>query len=380
VVQASARGHGAQYVAPGKKSRGNRTDVRVSHSGRDVVVAALAGCDARQAAPPEVDLGVSHAERLHHAIESRFAGTRGELIGEVVHAEIPVDGTWYRARLEMQPFASVTVALPCTDGFELTLRWNDRWANGDGAPRAASFDDSFLVETNDFALAGVWLDHQARSGLLASRYVSALRPERQTALLLRDARWVHQVSNDEVSARRPDVERSSERMADMLMASLLLASRPVRWAHAFSQVATALGGRSATRVEVGGKPALRVRRHGVDINVHVVRRLGPADPGRLRTVISAHRLGSGGETLSLISEGLPRAAWPPPADPSTGTLYIDDRAAALLDAARPSATTVRPHDVEIAFDGALIDRERLGAAVELAAWWACDAHAQGPYR
>ena len=317
---------------------------------------------------------------LPDAIEQRFAGSRGERVGEVVHAQIPIDGAWYRARLEMQPAASVIVALPCTDGFELTLRWNDRWANGDGAPRAASFDDSFLVETNDFALAGVWLDHDVRSGLLASRYVSSPRPLRQTALLLRDARWVHQVSNDEVSARRPDRELSSDRMADMLMASLLLASRPVRWAHAFSSVALALGGRSAARVEVGGKPALRVRRNSVDVNVNVVRRLGPGDPGRLRTVISAHRLGSGGETLSLISEGLPRAAWPPPADPSTGTLYIDRRAAELLDAARPSSTTVRPHDVEIAFDGALTDRHRMGAAVELAAWWACDAHAQGPYR
>ena len=319
-------------------------------------------------------------QALHDAIEQRFAGSRGELVGEVVHADIPIDGVWYRARLAMHPIASVVVALPCTDGFELTLRWNDRCANGDGAPRAASFDDSFLVETNDFALAGVWLDHDVRSGLLASRYVSSPRAERKTALLLRDARWVHQVSNDEVYARRPDAERSGDRMADMLMASLLLASRPVRWARAFSRVAGALGGRSAARVEVGGKPALRVRRHSVDVNVNIVRRLGPGDPGRLRTVISAHRLGSGGETLSLISEGLPRAAWPPPAAPSHGTLYIDSHAAKLLDVARPSSTTVRPHDVEIAFDGALTDRDRMGAAIDLAAWWACDAHASGPYR
>ena len=301
-------------------------------------------------------------------------------MGEVVHADVPIDGAWYRARLAMQPSASVVVALPSTDGFELTLRWNDRWANGDGAPRAASFDDSFLVETNDFALAGVWLDHDARSGLLASRYVSSLRPERKTAVLLRDARWVHQVSNDEVYARRTDPEWSEHRMADMLMASLQLASRPVRWARAFGRVAAALGARSATRIEVGGKPALRVRRNSVDINVHLVRRLGPSDPGRLRTVVSAHRIGSGGETLSLISEGLPRAAWPPPADPSTGTLYIDPRAADLLDVARPSSTIVRPHDVEIAFDGALADRDRIGAAIELAAWWASDSRATGPYR
>ncbi|TMQ05646.1 MAG: hypothetical protein E6J90_48340 [Deltaproteobacteria bacterium] len=317
---------------------------------------------------------------LYRALERRFAGARGELIGEVVHAEIPIDGAWYRARLAMQPVASVVVGLPCTDGFELTLRWNDRWINGDGAPRAASFDDSFLVETNDLALAGVWLDHDVRSGLLASRYVSGHRAQGKTALLLRDARWVHQVSNDEVAARRPDAEPSEDRMGDMLTASLLLASRPVRWARAFSRIALALGGRPSARIEVGGKPVLRVHRHDVDVNVHIVRRLGPGDPGRLRTLISAHRIASSGETLSLISEGLPRAAWPPPADPSTGTLSIDPHAAALLDAARPSSTVVRSHDVEIAFDGALTDRDRIGAAIELAAWWACDSRALGPYR
>jgi len=321
---------------------------------------------------------VSHA--LLHALERRFIGARTELVGDVVHAEIPIDGVWYRARLAMQPVASVVVTLPCTDGFELTLRWNDRWANGDGAPRAPSFDDSFLVETNDLALAGVWLDHVVRAGLLASRYVVRHRAPRQTAVMLRDARWVHEVSNDEVSARRPDAERSGDRMADMLLVSLLLASRPVRWARAFSRVATALGGRSATRIEVGGKPVLRVRRHGVDVNVNIVRRLGPGDPGRLRTVISAHRLGSSGETLSLIAPGLPRAAWPPAVEPGIGTLHIDQRAARLLDAARPSATTVRSHDVELSFDGALADRDRMGAAIELAAAWACNSHAEGPYR
>jgi hypothetical protein len=314
---------------------------------------------------------------LYQAIEQRFAGATWGQRGALV---IPIDGAWYRARLAMQPIASVVVELPCTDGFELTLRWNDRWANGDGAPRASSFDDSFLVETNDLALAGVWLDHDVRSGLLASRYVSSQLAERDTALLLRDARWTHQVYNDEVSAIRAGAEPSEHRMGDMLAVSLLLASRPVRWARALGRVATALGGRSAERIEVGGRPALHIRRHGVDVQLRIVRRLGPADPGRLRTVIGAHRVASGGETLSLISEGLPRAAWPPPADPSSGTLYIDPRAAALLDAARPSSTIVRPHDVEIAFDGALADRDRLGAAIELAAHWACDARAMGPYR
>jgi hypothetical protein len=316
---------------------------------------------------------------LCSVIDTRFEGTRSELRGRSVHAHVTVDGVVYRARLEMGPSAHVAVALPCTDGFELTLKWNDRWAN-DGFPRAASFDDSFLVETNDLALAGVWLDHEARSGLLASRYVGLAQSERKTALLFRDGTWVHEVSNDEVSARRRDGEQSEERMADMLMASLMLASRPVRWAKAFATVGRSLGGEPATRIEVGGKPALRVRRGSVDVHVRVVRRLGPGDPGRLRTIISAHRHGSGGETLSLISEGLPRSAWPPPADPSGGTLSIDTRAAMLLDVARPGTATVRLHDVEIAFDGALADRDRLGAAIELAAWWAADSRAIGPYR
>jgi len=318
---------------------------------------------------------------LHDAIAHRFAGARIELVRDALHVEVQIEDAWYRARLVMQPSASVVVGLATTDGFELALRWNDRWIYDDGAPRAPSFDDSFLVETNDVALAGVWLDHDVRSALLASRYVSSQRASRSTALLLRDGRWVHQVSSDEVSARRPDAEPSEDRMTDMLAASLALAARPVRWARAFSQVAGPLGGQAATRIEVGGRPALRVRRREVDVNVHVVRRLGPGDPGRLRTVVSAHRIASGGATLALISEGLPRAAWPLPSDPAEGSaLHIDLHAANLLDAARPSATTVRPHDVEIAFDGALADRERLGAAIELAAWWAREAPTTGPYR
>jgi hypothetical protein len=169
-------------------------------------------------------------------------------------------------------------------------------------------------------------------------------------------------------------------MADMLHASLALAHRPVRWARAFEAVGRAVGGTPASRIEIGGKPALRVRRGMVDVVVHLVRRLGPGDPGRLRTIASAHRRGSSGETLSLIADGLPRAAWPPPTEPSRGPLRIDARAGALLDAAQPSTTTVRPHDVEIAFDGALADPARLGAAIELAAHWAAGNGESGPYR
>ena len=79
-------------------------------------------------------------------------------------------------------------------------------------------------------------------------------------------------------------------------------------------------------------------------------------------------------------DDLPRAAWPPPPGASGGRLRIDPHAGGLVDAARPSAITVRRHDVELAFDGAIADRDRIGAAIELAAWWACDRRELGPYR
>jgi hypothetical protein len=326
---------------------------------------------------------------LAHLIDLRFEGARSVAEGERVQSQIPFEGLVYRARLESAPHARVSVALPCTDGFELTLRWNDRWAN-DKTPRSHTFDDSFLVETNDLALASVWLDREVRDALLASRYVSGKHASRETAVLIRDGSWVHEVSNDEVSARhradgysvdRPNGERpNNERITDILLASLLLASRPARWAKSFASTGRALGGEPALRVEVGGKPLLKVRRAGLEVVVRVVRRLGPGDPGRLRTIVSAHRHGSSGETLSLISDNLPRSAWPPPADPSGGTMTIDRRAAMLIDAAQPSSTMVRAHDVEIAFDGARIERDRLGAAIELAAYWASNARAAGPYR
>jgi len=318
-------------------------------------------------------------EPLRLAIDQRFGGARARVVGSRVDAEVALDGVWYRARLEMAPQARVAVALPCTDGFELAVKWNDRWAN-DGEPRAATFDDSFLVETNDLVLASVWLDQDSRDGLLASRYVAGPNRRSKTAVLFRDGGWTHEVASDEVSASRRDGEASEARMADMLMASLVLASRPARWARTFAAVARTVGGEAAERVEIGGKPALRVRRRAADVLVHVVRRLGPGDPGRLRTMVGAHRHGSSGETLSLIAEGLPRAAWPPAPTSGGGTLSIDPRAAQLLDAARPSAVNVRPHDVEIAFDGALTEPARLGTAIELAAHWATSGTAASPYR
>ena len=313
---------------------------------------------------------------LASTIERRFEGARCHAEGMVVRTEIPIGGVVYRARVAMAPIGRVAVQVPHTDGFDLALAWTDR-SNTD--PRPPRFDDSYLVETNDVALASAWLDFDARTALLASRYVSAPNP-RNTAVLLRDGTWSHELKAGEITARRLEAEPSSERIADMLAASLALAARPARWAQWFAKLARVIGGEASSRVEIGGKPVLRVRRGAVDVTVRVLRRLDPDEHGRLRTLIGARRLGSSGDTLTLISDDLPRAAWPPPNVHGAPRLRIEDQASNLLDAARPSTSIVRPHDIEITFDGAVTDANRLGAAIELAARWADDSAPVGPYR
>ena len=62
-------------------------------------------------------------------------------------------------------------------------------------------------------------------------------------------------------------------------------------------------------------------------------------------------------------------------------LRVDERAARLLDYMQASAAMVRAHDVEIAFDGLMLDGRRLATAVDLAAHWAVDGALEtGPYR
>lgn len=298
--------------------------------------------------------------------------------GHGVRAEVTLDGTVYRTRAQMTPIGHVSVQLPSTDGFELALSWTDRAVS---TPRASAFDDSCLVETNDVALAQMWLDREAQAALLASRYVSGTpQPMRDTVPMLRDGGWHHALCDDQVIASRSEPEHSAERIVDLLATSLALATRPVRWARWFSPLATAVGGETIGRVELGGRPVLRVRRGGADVSVRLLRRLGPADPGRLRMVVGAHRLGSSGETLTLIADDLPRSAWPPANELGASTLRIDTRARSLLDAARPSTTIVRRHDVEITFDGAFADADRLGAAIQLAAHWSAETAHDGPYR
>jgi hypothetical protein len=313
-------------------------------------------------------------EALASAIEARYPDASCAFDASGVSADVTLDDARYRARV--QP-SLISVELPTTDGFDLGLRWTDR----DAGSMASAFDDSCLVETNDVSLASMWLDRDAQAALLASRYTSGT-PEalRTTVPLLRDGTWHHAVRGDHVIASRDVAEESAERLVDLLAATLTLAARPVRWARWFVPIGKALGGEVAPRVELGGRPVLRFRRGGTDITVRLLRRLGPDDPGRFRTLVGAHRVASAGETLTLIADDLPRVAWPPANDLGASSLRIDMHARGLLDAARPSTTIVRRHDVEVMFDGVFSDANRLAAAIQLAAYWATDHSHEGPYR
>lgn len=330
---------------------------------------------------PQATLGAVQRDALSpplaSAIVARFpyASCTPEFDGWRV--DLDHDGVTYRARAEMSPVGRVSVQGPSTDGFELALSWTDRNVGTLGS----AFDDSCLVQTNDVSLASVWLDREAQAALLASRYMSGPPDaKRRTAPMMRDGAWHHELRGDQVIAQRAEPEPSTERIGDLLATCLALATRPVRWARWFRPLAKALGGEAIPRVEVGGRPVLRVRRGAADVTVRMLRRLGPGDPGRLRTVVGAHRIGSGGETLTLISDDLPRSAWPPIDEQAPSIVQIDAHARRLLEAARPSTTIVRRHDIEITFDGAFADHERLGAAIQLAAYWAVDHTQLGPYR
>jgi hypothetical protein len=314
------------------------------------------------------------SEALASAIEQRYPDTTHAIDIAGVTAELSHDGETFRARIEP---ATISIELPATDGFDLALRWTDRGAGS----LASSFDDSCYVETNDVALASMWLDRDAQAALLASRYTSGI-PEarRNTAPLLRDGTWQHAIRSDHVIASRDIAEDSVDRIVEVLGASLALAGRPARWARWFQPLGKALGCEVAGRIELGGRPVLRQRRGGTEVTVRLLRRLGPEDAGRFRMVVGAHRVASAGETLTLIHEDLPRAAWPPPNDLASSSLRIDARARTLLDAARPSTTIVRRHDVEITFDGVFADVDRLSAAIQLAGYWASDQSQDGPYR
>lgn len=307
---------------------------------------------------------------LQAAIERRFPGATAEAVGDAV--VVTVAGLV--ARAQMGPFGRVSVPL-ATDGFELALRWTDR-ARTIRAPRS---DDSYLVQTNDVALAYAWLDGDARAALLASRYVAgAPIPQRHTARLVRDGAWEHFIRDGEVGAERADVEMSAERVADVLAATIELAIRPRRWARTYVRLARELGGVPAAEVELAGRPVLRVFRGGAEVTVRVLRRLAADEPGRLRTIVGAHRRGSAGETLTLIARDLPAGAWPPVNEWGGKSFRVDEAAAALVERAQPATVFVRPHDVEITFDGAMSERDRLSAAIELAARWA--GATETPYR
>lgn len=303
-------------------------------------------------------------EHIRDALRARHPSARARKDGDLLAIEIEVDATTHRVRIDSgaadrEP--RITTPIPTTDGFVLGVRWADRWAGSSGRDRdpllvAPSFDDAAIIETNDPALAAAWIDHHVRDALLVSR-LSPDHLDQMTAW--RETGWAFELDGDEVTAWRLPGESALERLVVILDVVLALAARPVRWIKAFGAAATRLGGELAARVEVGGKPVLRVRRGPVDVRISLVRRLGPGDPGRLRTELVARRL-----------------------DVTSSELPATPRAAELLAVCNPITPTLRGPDLSLVFEGVVTDAERLDAAVELAAHWCTETSAGtfGPYR
>ena len=63
---------------------------------------------------------------LAAAIQRRFEAAKVVPEGSVVRAEVPIDGSLYLARVALMPSTRVSVQVPHTDGFELSLAWTDR--------------------------------------------------------------------------------------------------------------------------------------------------------------------------------------------------------------------------------------------------------------
>ena len=349
------------------------------------------------------------------ALAERLPDARLHRDDEAIRAVVRAGDAWFSARMRIQPFAEVFVQTRKLDGFELEVRWGDRLADPDVGD--AKFDALFGLSTNDEALLRAWLDAPSRQALIDSAYryhENLYGSELRLALELeptaraydaafRDPNatrtWTYRLRDDELVATKGTHELDANRLAAVVATASTLAARSQRWATEYAALARELDATAHAEVELGGAPILTARRGAVDIEATLLRRAGPRDRGRLRTRIAARRLGAGGigEACSLVSGALAKAARPPlprgarHACPLAGyelratsreaAARLDPPASALVELAAPGAVIAAAERVEVWFDGALSDRVRFDAAIELAARWAVDAGlASGPYR
>jgi hypothetical protein len=208
--------------------------------------------------------------------------------------------------------------------------------------------------------------------------------------------WTYELANDEIVVTKGTVEADPKRIATAMATGCALAGRSARWAREYAELARQLGGRARSEVELGGQPAITASRSAIDVSLSLLRRLPGESRGRLRTLVTAKRVGHHDErTFSLVDETAVRTMVPPLPKgdrrdvelasyrlrSSEDEFALDELAKKLVVAARPSVVVADLDSIDIWYDGAPMEHARLDAAFALAAHLAVgNAAAQGPYR
>ena len=338
-------------------------------------------------------------------LSEHLPGMRLRVEGTAIRGLVQQDDAFFAARIRTEPVAELFLATRPTDGFELRIAWGKRIetiATGD-----RDFDKQFTVDTNDVTLARTWLDAAARAALIASTYgfttedlstsdLMGIDPSspHYEPLPVQRRTWTYDLSQDELAVIKGSIEHQAERFATAITTAAIVAARSRRWAAGYAKLAPKLDAHASTELELGGTPILSATRHAVDVTVQLLRKVGKHE--RLRTKISAARIGIAGDSMVLTEHELTKAVCPPLprvtkraselagyrlASSTRDVSRLDAIAKNLVLTARPGAVVMSAHDVVAWFDGALEDVARLDAAIELVARWAVDGVvAGGPYR
>jgi hypothetical protein len=325
------------------------------------------GSKLRHGAAPVLDLAIDGAR-----VEVGLV-TEPEL--ELVVSTIPVDGF----SLELTPRPRQMSLTPL-------LRTAARRTVLDTAQQALTASD-FDVTSNDAALAQVWLDVPARGTLpLALHLVVDEAPDLPLAVSAGPPIAV----GDRFVKLRVGRDLDLGDVARAVRAGWALASRPLRLARAWTQLAAQLGGRTTAGCwDLGDQFAAVFERGASTVEIDNVRRLRDEAPeaARLRTRVRARQ-------LALTHDFTAHRVVPPDAvDPrAVGDYHLRaaeapsvarrlHALAPLLEAAVPDEVFARGGEITLTWDGMVMVPGQLAAAIDLVARLAADRDAAvGPYR
>ena len=327
--------------------------------------------------------------RMIEALAARL-GERARVEGSTVHATVHHGDAWLAVRVRTDPVAEVYVGTRPLDGFELRI------AIADTDPLTTSFFSIFDITSNDDALMGTWLDAVTQAALLAS--LETIQTDDVVLLTLvtglterstHKSAWTYELANDQIIATKGAHENDVERFVIAVRTACTLAERSQRWARELVPLATTVGGSAARVVELGGAPVMTATRSAIEVDVAFARRAPFLGERRLRTRITAPRMGEGRLVLARddisVREG---KSFPSElggyrlrASSQAAAAKIDEMAKKLVPVVQPLLVIVDADSVDVWCEGALVEHARLDAAIALAAHLAVDAiAAYGPYR